>query len=147
MSELGWGLQITALGMGLVFGLLALLWGLLVLALRLDRPQDEALAAGDLAAGSAVAEPAVDAADAADAADSAGSEAAGSEAADIATDEPAIEPALVAAITVAVLTHRALRRQEAAPAMRTHWPGSLLHASRWVASGRLRQNRTFRRGR
>lgn len=140
MSELGWGLQITALGMGLVFGLLALLWGLLVLALRLDRPQEEAVAAGDLAAGFAVAERA------ADTADSAGSEA-GGVATDEAAIEPAIDPALVAAITVAVLTHRALRRQEAAPAMRTHWPGSLLHASRWVASGRLRQNRTFRRGR
>ncbi len=136
MSELGWGLQITALGMGLVFGLLALLWGLLVLALRLDRPQDEAVAAADLPAGAAVAGAAADAPGAA-----------GSEAAAVVTDEAAIEPALVAAITVAVLTHRALRRQEAAPAMRTHWPGSLLHASRWVASGRLRQNRTFRRGR
>jgi Na+-transporting methylmalonyl-CoA/oxaloacetate decarboxylase gamma subunit len=38
MDNLGWGLQITALGMGLVFGLLALLWGLLSLALKLDRP-------------------------------------------------------------------------------------------------------------
>jgi hypothetical protein len=46
-----------------------------------------------------------------------------------------------------VATHAALQRKEAAPEMRAHWPGSLLHASRWVASGRLRQNRTFRRGR
>ena len=38
MDNLGWGLQITALGMGLVFGLLALLWGLLTLVQRWDRP-------------------------------------------------------------------------------------------------------------
>lgn len=36
MDELIWGLQMTALGMGLVFGLLALLWGLLTLVLRLE---------------------------------------------------------------------------------------------------------------
>ena len=38
MDNLGWGLQISALGMGLVFGLLALLWGLLTLVQRWDRP-------------------------------------------------------------------------------------------------------------
>jgi len=54
---------------------------------------------------------------------------------------------LVAAITVAVLTHHAVRRREAAPAMRSYWPGSLLYASRWVASGRARQNRSWQRGR
>ena len=37
MDNLSWGLQITVLGMGLVFGLLALLWGLLTLVQRLDR--------------------------------------------------------------------------------------------------------------
>ena len=53
---------------------------------------------------------------------------------------------LVAAIAVAALTHRAVRRREAAPVMRTYWPGSLLYASRWVTSGRARQNRTWQRG-
>ena len=38
MDNLVWGLQMTALGMGLVFGLLALLWGLLTLVQRWDRP-------------------------------------------------------------------------------------------------------------
>ena len=42
---------------------------------------------------------------------------------------------LIAAITVATLTHRAHRRREAAPAMRSYWPGSLLYASRWVGAG------------
>ena len=37
MDNLSWGLQITVLGMGLVFGLLALLWGLLTLVQRFDR--------------------------------------------------------------------------------------------------------------
>lgn len=36
MQYLGFGLQITVLGMGLVFLLLAVLWGLLTLLLRLD---------------------------------------------------------------------------------------------------------------
>ena len=38
MDNLDWGLQMTVLGMGLVFGLLALLWGLLHLVLRFDQP-------------------------------------------------------------------------------------------------------------
>jgi len=55
---------------------------------------------------------------------------------------------LVAAIVVATLVHKAKRRQEAAPVMRTYWPGSLLYASRWLASGRMRQNISWqRRGR
>jgi hypothetical protein len=52
---------------------------------------------------------------------------------------------LVAAIIVAALTHRALRRREAAPAMRSYWPGSLLYASRWVGAGRARQNHIWQR--
>ena len=46
MQDLAWGLQMTAVGMGLVFALLALLWGLLALVLRLDpAPAAEAPAA------------------------------------------------------------------------------------------------------
>jgi hypothetical protein len=56
-----------------------------------------------------------------------------------------LDPDLLAAITVAVVTHRATRRREAAPAMRSYWPGSLLYASRWVAAGRARQNYGWRR--
>jgi biotin carboxyl carrier protein len=55
---------------------------------------------------------------------------------------------LVAVILVAVLRHKEVRRAQAAPAMRSYWPGSLLYASRWVASGRMRQNHSWeRRGR
>lgn len=118
MDNLLWGLQTTVLGMGLVFGLLALMWGLLTLALRLDRPDEPQ-------APSTAAEP-----------------------------SPGPQPALtggpdgetVAAILIATLTHRAQRRREAAPAMRSYWPGSLLYASRWVGTGRARQNHGWRRG-
>ena len=118
MENLSWGLQMTALGMGLVFGLLALLWGLLVLVLRLDRPP--AVAAGLPAPASPPPSAPV----------------------------PGLDAELAAAILVATLTHRAHRRREAAPAMRSYWPGSLLYASRWVAVGRARQNQSWqRRGR
>jgi glutaconyl-CoA/methylmalonyl-CoA decarboxylase subunit delta len=119
MDNLGWGLQITVLGMGLVFGLLALLWGLLTLVQRWDRP---AVAAPVLEA-----EPVLEAAP---------------------LVEAGMDTALVAAIVTAALAHRAHLRREAAPAMRSHWPGSQLYASRWVAAGRSRQNQSWqRRGR
>ncbi len=41
MGDLSFGLNLTLVGMSLVFGLLALLWGLLVLIGRLDRLQAE----------------------------------------------------------------------------------------------------------
>jgi sodium pump decarboxylase gamma subunit len=119
MDNLGWGLQMTVVGMGLVFALLALLWGLLTLVLKLD------------------GEPAPPPAETA-------AQSAASEVPAPVFDEQA---ARVAAITVAVLAHVAARRAEAAPQMRIHWPGSLLHASRWVAAGRTRQIRTWRRDR
>lgn len=104
MNNLVWGLQMTGLGMGLVFGLLALMWGLLTIVLRLDRPPAPSPPpVGD------------------------------------------VDPELVAAIMVATLAHRAQRRREAAPVMRSYWPGSLLFASRWVAIGRARQNRSWQR--
>ena len=89
LEHLGWGLRITVLGMGLVFGLLALLWGLLALAVRLDRAPQPSGPPGP-SAGPAAPE---------------------------------------------------------APEERLHWPGSLLHASRWVAAGRSRQTRNFQRRR
>lgn len=125
MSNLGWGLQMTALGMGLVFGMLALLWGLLALALKLDGPP--AAAEAESGAESAAAAPDETPALAASTADD------------------GLPPALRAAITMAVLAHAAQQRGEAAPQVRLHWPGSLLHASRWVAAGRTRQNHAWRR--
>ena len=118
MENLSWGLSMTAVGMGLVFAMLALLWGLLTLVLRLDRPAARAAAPPDAAA------PADDA------------------------PNDGIPPEVIAAITIATLAHVSARRREAAPMMRSYWPGSLLFASRWVATGRARQNRIWqRRGR
>ncbi len=54
------------------------------------------------------------------------------------------DPALVAAIVIAVGAHVRVRRKQAAPAMRSHQPGTL--PSRWVASGRTRQNRSWAPG-
>ncbi len=121
MDNLPWGLGITAVGMGLVFGMLALLWGLLALALRLDGPARSPH------------EPAGEIVDDGDEPADAGD---------------AIPADVIAAITIATLAHRAARRREAAPLMRSYWPGSLLFASRWVATGRARQNQSWqRRGR
>ena len=127
MEQLVWGLQISVVGMGLVFGLLALLWGLLTLVLRFDPPPAAVAEAGPAGvAGSAGTAEAEDA----EAAPAPGT---------------GLDADLLAAITVAVVTHRAMRRREAAPAMRSYWPGSLLYASRWVATGRARQNYGWRR--
>lgn len=49
----------------------------------------------------------------------------------------------LAAIAIAVQLHQTVRRKQAAPAMRTHQPGTL--PSRWLAIGRTRQNRTWQR--
>jgi Na+-transporting methylmalonyl-CoA/oxaloacetate decarboxylase gamma subunit len=120
VENLSWGLSMTAVGMGLVFSMLALLWGLLTLVLRLDRPAAAASAPPD-AAGPAPADD---------------------------TPDDTIAPEVIAAITIATLAHVSARRREAAPLMRSSWPGSLLFASRWVATGRGRQNQTWqRRGR
>jgi glutaconyl-CoA/methylmalonyl-CoA decarboxylase subunit delta len=132
MENLGWGLQMTVLGMGLVFALLALLWGLLTLVLKFDpapaEPRSPQAAAREAEHVAEVAAGAVGAQAAAPTVDG-------------------MDAELVAAITAAVLAHKAVRRGEAAPVMRSYWPGSLLYASRWVASGRMRQNRSWHRGR
>jgi sodium pump decarboxylase gamma subunit len=124
MSDLVWGLQMTVLGMGLVFGLLGLLWGLLTLVQRFDLPPPPA-AAPEPADGPT--RPAV------------------TDAKAPAPPAQDMDPQLVAAIVVATLTHRAVSRREAAPAMRSYWPGSLLYASRWVGAGRSRQNHSWQR--
>jgi sodium pump decarboxylase gamma subunit len=106
------GLQLTVYGMGLVFLLLGALWAIVTVMLRLDRVA--APAAPPAPPERPVALPALPLA-----------------------GQPA--PELLAAITVAVLAHRAIRRRQAAPAMRSHPPGSL--PNRWVALGRGQQTR------
>ncbi len=125
MSDLVWGLQMTMLGMGLVFGLLGLLWGLLTLVQRLDRPPQPATATSRPAAEPTPPAPP-------------------DEVSPVTTAQ-GLDPQLVAAIMVATLAHRAVSRREAAPAMRSYWPGSLLYASRWVGAGRSRQNNSWQR--
>ena len=51
----------------------------------------------------------------------------------------------LAAITVAVLSHRDTQRHQAAPEQRAHQPGSQLYASRWVSVGRAQQTQPWRR--
>lgn len=117
MENLSFGLSTTVVGMGLVFGLLALLWGMLALLGRLDSVP----AAGE-AEPEEAAPPAVSATPAAPA---------------------GLEPDAVAAITIALLTHTIARRRQAAPEMRSTQPGSQIYASRWLAAGRTRQTRSW----
>ena len=136
MEHLGWGLEMTVLGMGLVFALLALLWLLLTLVLKLDKedepeeeisPQEATVEAERIAA---IADDAVGAQT---------------------PERPTVNgmPAdLVAAILVATHKHRKSMRRQAAPLVRTVWPGSQIFASRWLATGRARQTNNWQpRGR
>ena len=129
MENLEWGLKMTVLGMGLVFALLGLLWALLTVVLILDKepkaPMSEQETHAEAERIAAVADDAVGAQ---------------------VPERPTVNgmPAdLVAAILVATMKHKLTLRREAAPMMRTYWPGSQLFASRWVAAGRTRQNTTW----
>ncbi len=136
MEHMNWGLQMTVLGMGLVFALLALLWLLLTIVLKLDKeeepeeeisPQEATVEAERIAA---IADQAVGAQT---------------------PERPTVNgmPAdLVAAILVATHKHRKSMRRQAAPLVRTVWPGSQIFASRWLATGRARQTNNWQpRGR
>ena len=118
MDEIGFGLYLAAVGMGTVFGVLLVLMLVLKLIGRLDRPASSRRAAPEPDAGT---EPAADQ-----------------------PDVDGLTPELIAAITVAVVTHARVRRSQAAPAMRRVAPGSQLFASRWVAVGRGYQNQPWK---
>jgi sodium pump decarboxylase gamma subunit len=111
MSDLTFGLWLTVVGMGVVFGLLALLWAMLAIVGRLDR-REEGGSAADVV-----------------------------EAAPEAREMPLLTDEELAAVTVAVAAHREARRRQAAPETRSAIPGSHLWASRWLAAGRTRQTR------
>ena len=125
MENMGFGLQITIWGMGTVFLLLALLSGVLMIMGRMDKQPEVATVEEELfeedVEEAAVALPTLT----------------------MQTD--GLDADTIAAITIAVLTHWEVRRKQAAPAMRSYWPGSQLFASRWVAAGRVHQNQTWRR--
>lgn len=149
MDNLEFGLRTTVLGMGLVFGMLIALWGLLALAVRVDRRMTERrrAARGDSRADStavAAGRTGVDARLGAGRPDHVA--AAGMPRVAVA-DAASLDPLLVAAITVAVVQHAETSRLQAAPSMRAYWPGSLLFASRWVAAGRTRQGQSWARRR
>jgi Na+-transporting methylmalonyl-CoA/oxaloacetate decarboxylase gamma subunit len=129
MENLAWGLKMTVLGMGLVFALLGLLWALLTLVLKFDKAPTAAVSDKDA---NAQAERIAAVAD-----DAVGAQV---------PERPTVNgmPAdLVAAILVATLKHKLTLRRQAAPVMRSYWPGSQLFASRWVATGRARQNHSW----
>lgn len=120
MVALWIGLELTLYGMGLVFLLLALLWGLIALITRFEPASD----AGSIDAGVIAGAPGA--------------------ASVRAADGGVLDPELLAAVVIACRAHRMARRKQAAPEMRTHKPGSL--PSRWVATGRTRQNRSWAPG-
>jgi len=129
MENLAWGLKMTVLGMGLVFALLGLLWALLTLVLALDKEPVAVVSDKDV---NAQAERIAAVAD-----DAVGAQV---------PERPTVNgmPAdLVAAILVATMKHKLTLRRQAAPVMRSYWPGSQLFASRWVANGRARQNHSW----
>ena len=134
MENIGWGLQMTVLGMGLVFALLALLWLLLTLILKLDKdPVVEVSAQESMIEAERVAALA--------------DQAVGAQTPERATVN-GMPADLVAAIHVATHKHRKTMRREAAPLVRSVWPGSHIFASRWLATGRARQNNNWQpRGR
>ena len=134
MENIGWGLQMTVLGMGLVFALLALLWLLLTLILKLDKdPVVEVSAQESMIEAERVAALA--------------DQAVGAQTPERATVN-GMPADLVAAILVATHKHRKTMRREAAPLVRAVWPGSHIFASRWLATGRARQNNNWQpRGR
>jgi Na+-transporting methylmalonyl-CoA/oxaloacetate decarboxylase gamma subunit len=125
---LDWGLQMTVLGMGLVFTLLALLWLLLTVVLKLDKEEEEPQKEVGAQEATAEAERIAAIAD-----DAVGAQT---------PERPTVNgmPAdLVAAILVAAHKHRQTMRRQAAPLVRAVWPGSRIFASRWLAAGRARQ--------
>lgn len=123
MSDLQWGLSMMVVGMGVVFGLLALLMAVLLLVGRLDRRPEPA---------DAVPGPA-------DAPERAASETSP----EVRILADGLDETQLAAIAVAVMTHAEIRRRSASPEARAHAPGSQLFASRWVAIGRGQQNAPY----
>jgi sodium pump decarboxylase gamma subunit len=134
MDDLLFGLRTAVLGMAIVFSVLAIVWALLTVLMKLD-----ARTAATAAAKRAVATTVSSAAGT--------TPVPGTVPAVRLVGADGLDPKLVAAITVAILRHEEARRLQAAPAMRTYWPGSLLFASRWVAAGRTRQGQSWRRRR
>lgn len=150
MPDYAWGLQMMVVGMGVVFGLLLALMGLLLLIGRLDRPDAAASGprvdgawsdAGPDAVGTGVPGSDATGSDAAGAARASGA----ARAAGVRIIADGLDETQVAAIAIAVMTHAEIRRRSAAPEVRASAPGSQLFASRWVAIGRGQQQAPYHR--
>jgi glutaconyl-CoA/methylmalonyl-CoA decarboxylase subunit delta len=123
VQNLALGVALTVAGMGLVFALLAVLWLLMTILLRLDSRGDKAKRRqGDAAQETVTVVPALSSPNASE-----------------------LSPEMLAAVMVAVRMHRRVRRKQAAPAMRSHQPGAL--PSRWIGAGRASQNQNWHPGR
>lgn len=121
VQNLALGIGLTLAGMGLVFALLALLWLTMTVLLRLDsRQSGEEERGGRGERVSVVPSP-------------------------TSASTAELSPEMLAAVMVAVRMHRRIRRKQAAPAMRSHQPGTL--PSRWIGAGRTSQNQNWHRGR
>ncbi|MDR1431451.1 MAG: OadG family protein [Propionibacteriaceae bacterium] len=118
MPDIGFGLWMTAAGMGTVFALLILLWGLLWLIGWIDQRSLRRAATQSVPAPAAVQ---VESAE------------------EFSPDE-------IAAITVAVLAYTQADKPSRSLPPRVHEPGSHLFASRWVAAGRTFQHQLWTRG-
>ncbi|WP_232549393.1 OadG family transporter subunit [Propioniciclava soli] len=129
MENLGWGVMMMVVGMGVVFALLAVLMGVLMLIGRLDRPLREP---GEDAAPAPAPVPSAQAAPA-------------PAAPTVRIVADGLSEDDVAAIAVAVMTHAENRRRLAGPETRRHAPGSQLFASRWLAVGRAQSHSSFTR--
>jgi glutaconyl-CoA/methylmalonyl-CoA decarboxylase subunit delta len=117
LVDWAFGGMMTAVGMGVVFSLLAVLWLLLRLIGRLDEADaDEPVPLAPVSAPTVTM-----------------------------VGADGMDDDTIAAIAVAVIKHADVRRKQAAPEMRTAAPGSQLWASRWVSVGRGRQNAPWRR--
>ena len=160
MDNIGFGLWMTGMGMSVVFGMLALLMGLLALMGRLDKKKVPAIeAVADHVILTQSGSPPLP--DDPDGDPACGRMTNGEMSVDGGGDPDCVRmttdgrmtsgmtasgptPELLAAITTAVLTHVRVRRAEAAPEMRQVQPGSRLFASRWVAVGRAYQNKPWK---
>jgi len=162
MDNIGFGLWMTGMGMSIVFSMLALLMGLLALMGRMDRTKAPAIEAGkedELSGSSGVILPLAghpSPTGGEDRVEGDGNPDCAVMTKDSDTDPTSGRkmvtgmtasgptPELLAAITMAVLTHVRVRRGQAAPEMRQVQPGSRLFASRWVAVGRAYQNKPWK---
>ena len=133
MENIGWGLQMTVLGMGLVFSLLALLWVLLIVVLKLDKDDsEEELPETDLD----VAEDAPIAVVPANVEGISGELVAAITLAVAKFKFQRVPADVAAAITIAAVEHRKAIGPWRPAVARTFWPGT--QPSRWTTAGRAR---------